>query len=307
MTQILRRHPRKWMRRAALLCCLVVHPLHAHQGLAADIARVSARLWQDPADVSALVERAVLYRRQGELALALADLHWAATFAPDDVAVVQERGLVLARMGDHVAALRDLERVALRDDVPKDVRVALATIHEAQGHLVEAWVQYDEALRVHPDPELFLARGRIDEQLRRWEVAASGYREGLSALDGAVVLRLALLRVLKVTCGHQEAIALIDDAMAASQVKADWALMRADFREQAGDGRGARRDRENALRESNELLQRGRTALRLLTRARALAALGRTSEARKDAQAALELAPRLDDATSLLATLQHRP
>ena len=96
------------------------------------------------------------------------------------------------------------------------------------GRSAEAIADYTAALELEPRVELYLERGELLEAQGRLEEAAQGYRAGLEATHGALLMRLALIRVETARGRHAEALALVDEQLARAGVKTDWYLRRAE-------------------------------------------------------------------------------
>lgn len=283
-----------------LLSMAGIAPLaHAHPGPAAEVAALDALRKDHPHDPALLVKRAAVLRLAGQYDHALHDLEGAAHLAPNDPSIARERGLVRAAQGLHVLALKDLSAALAAAPNDAEALFARGKALEALGKRPAARDDYEAALKLEQTPETFLARGRIDEVSGKLDGAAAVYRSGLSALGGAVTLRQALVRVERARGRLDDALALVNEAVARPGLRADWLLVRADIHEQAGRAQLAREDREAALAETEAALVRKTTALRQLTRARALRALGRTTEARALLDAVVAAAPRLTEAKAL--------
>lgn len=290
-----------------LLSIAGIAPLaHAHPGPAIEVAALDALRKERSQDPALLVKRAAVLRRAGQLDRALEDLAEAARLAPSDSAVARERGLTRAAKGLHALAEADLS--AALQAAPDDVEALFARgkVHEALDKRAAARSDYDAALKRRRTPETCLARGHIDEISGKLGEAAAVYRAGLRDLGGAVTLRLALVRVERARGLLAAALALVNEAMARPGLHTDWLLIRADIHEQAGRALAARRDREAALAEIDTALAQKATALRQVTRARALRALGRTEEARALLETVAAASPRLADAQALLKDMRDR-
>ncbi|MEO5730526.1 MAG: hypothetical protein ABI134_00780, partial [Byssovorax sp.] len=172
--------------------------------------------------------------------------------------------------------------------------------------LALARADYEAALKLRADPDLYLARGRVDEALGQLERAALGYEEGLRALSGAVSIRLPLIRVEHTRKRFDRAIVWIEEAMATSPLKADWLLLRAEEHASAGRAAAATADREAALAELDTRLGRRPNDLARLSRARALLALGRDTEATRELEAIVARNPGLAEAQTLLTSTRSR-
>ena len=287
-----------WPMLAAVL--LLGGSAAAHDGTSVEMAVLDAQIQGRPGDVDLLLQRAALARRTGDLSKSITDLEQVARRDPERRELFLERGLTLAAQGSAARAEADLDRF-LDAGAPAAIALAArASIRQAAGRLAEARADYDEAIRLRPDPELYLARGRVDEARGQLAAAAQGYEEGMRALGGAVVLRLALVRVERARGRFDRAVALLDEVITTAPMKAEWLLHRADVHAAAGRAVAAARDRADALREIDAMLARRPTDLRRLTRARALLALGRKAEAIRELEGVVARSPRLKEAQALL-------
>ncbi|UQA55491.1 tetratricopeptide repeat protein [Polyangium aurulentum] len=295
-------------RLLAALCLFAFAPAPAlaHDGPSAEIAVLDVELKNRPNDVDLLLQRAALHRRLGNLASALADLARAESVAPARREIYLERGLIRQEQGDAAGAEADFSRYL---DAGPPSALALegrAQIREASRRFSLARADYDAALKLRGSADLYLARGRMDEAEGKLDRAAAGYEEGLRALSGAVTLRIALVRVEIARKHAERAVELVDEAMASAPLKADWLLLRADAHAAAGRHGAALRDRESALRELDETLARRPNDLARTTRARALLALGRAVEAKKELEGVVARSSRLEEAQKLLAEARRR-
>ena len=279
-------------------------PVAAHEGVSAEIAALDVKIQQNPKDAALLVQRAALLRREGQFVRALADLAQASDVEPNRRDIVLEKGLTLAAKGDAKEAEIALSAYLASGPPLAGALEARGKMREGAKRFVEARADYAAAIVLRSDPELFLARGRMDEALGHWDDAARGYEEGLKALSGAVVLRMALVRVEAKRGKFDRAIALVDEMLATLPLKADWLLLRADLHMQAGRVDAARKDRVVALQELDERMARRPTDLARITRAKALLALGRKKEAAADLEIVLARTPQLEEARTLLTKIQ---
>ncbi len=279
---------------------LVVFPAPAHEGVSAEIAALGTRIQKEPTKTSLYIERAALFRREAKFPAALADLAIAQKLDPERREIVLEKGLTLAAKGEAKEA-ETLLTAFLATGIPSakalDVR---GKIREAAKRFVEARADYAAALALKADPELFLARGRMDETLAHWDDAARGYDEGMRTLAGAVVLRLALIRVENKRGRYDHAIRLVDEILPNLPVKTEWLLIRAEQHAAAGRSTNARQDREDALREADTRIAVRSTDFARMARAKALRALGRHEDAIKELEMVVSHSPKLDEARMLL-------
>jgi tetratricopeptide (TPR) repeat protein len=275
----------------------------AHPGLHHDIERRDALLAAEPERAGLYVERATLYRRDGQFASALADLDRAERLDSDDRSIVLERGLTLAAMGRDSDGEIELTRYIDAGGPGTTAYAERARIRVRAARFDAAIADYDAALARKPDVELYLARGKLQEDRSDLDAAAAGYAEALRQLGDAFTVRAALVRVESGRGRHDHAIALIDEALARTPVRTEWLLQRANTCEAAGRPGEAASDRQRARDEAERHVALRRTALALCTRARVLIALDRIAEADADVRAASAMAPAFADVAHLRAQL----
>lgn len=279
---------------------LLVLPATAHEGISAEIAAIDTKIQKEPTNASLYIERAALFRREAKFSPALADLATAQKLEPQRRDIVLEKGLTLAAQGETKEA-ESLLSAFLAAGIPSAKALEVrGNIREAAKRFVEAQADYGAALALKPSPDLFLARGRMDETLAHWDDAARGYEEGLRILAGAVVLRLALIRVENKRGRYDRAISLIDEILPSLPVKIEWLLLRAEQHAAAGRPTNARRDRDEALREADARFAVRPTDFARIARAKALRALGRHEEAIAELEMVVRNSPKLDEARTLL-------
>jgi tetratricopeptide (TPR) repeat protein len=290
----------------ALALLLASASVEAHEGLKAEIQALDARIAASPGDAELLVERARLRRLDSDPAGSLVDLTRAGVIAPTLRGLILERALTEIALGQSAAAEADLSRFLGAGAPSVAALTARAAIREADRRFALARADYDAAVKLRADPDLYLARGRVDEALGQLDRAALGYEEGLRALSGAVVMRLALIRVEHARRRFDHAIHWIDEAMSTSPLQADWLLLRADEHASAGRSAAASADRLKALAELDTTLARRPSDHARLLRARALVALGRDESAVRDLEAIVARSPGDTEAQTLLTAVRSR-
>lgn len=272
---------------------------YAHEGVNEEIANLAAKIQKSPQNVALYLERAALLRRERQFVAALEDLAMAQKLAPDRREIALEKGLTLAATGQ-VKDAEALLTVYLSAGLPSvPAFLARGKIREQTQRYAEARADYAAAVALQPNPDSFLARGRMDEALSHWDDAAAGYEEGLRVLSGAVVLRLALVRVENRRGHYDRAIALVDEILPNLSFKADWLLLRAEQHAAAARPEKARKDREDALQEADERLARRPNDLARITHVKALQALGRSNDALREIESVVQHAPNWEEARVL--------
>lgn len=275
----------------------------ADRPLTEDLEEVTERIALSPGEVSLLLERSELFLQEARPEDALVDLRLAGAIAPGDPRIAAQRAAVLFVMGRDDEALAEIEAcLALRAAGPTFTDLALrARILARLGRTADAIDEYGAALALRDDVELYLERGRLLERAGRLDEAAQHYGDGLRALGGAVVLRLAAIELdLRRGPAHAErALVRIDEVLAAAPARARWLLLRGRALDVLGRAAEARAARVEALAEiDRRLVRRPSAALRVL-RGEALLALGRPRDALAEPQRARDLAPRPPRAAEL--------
>lgn len=282
---------------------MLAAPVAAHPGLHHDIEALSARIAAQPDDPALRLERAVYHRLNGEPDLALADLEAARRGDPGNPALLLERGLTLSAAGRDREAMESLDAYLGREPRSAYALTERARLRARAGRVSPAIADYTAAIAVLPELDSYLERGALQEKAGRLDDAARGYRDGLDRLGGAVLLAERLIQV-DVQRGHgHDALATIDAAMAHASVKTAWMLRRADVLARLGRSAEADAARRSALEEADRVLAGRDSSIHRVSRARALAALGRTGEARVELDNVLARTPAYEEARALRDSL----
>ena len=137
------------------------------------------------------------------------------------------------------------------------------------------------------------------------EEAEAGYKEGLSELGDAILLKKGLIRMQIAQKKYEDALAVIKEELARSSVKTPWYLQQAEVLTLMGQPTATRLVQEKALSEANRILGKRSTAMQLLARAKVYHSMGREEEAKRDLRAAIRKAPRFTEADDLLKKLER--
>jgi tetratricopeptide (TPR) repeat protein len=288
---------------SALVCFAGVTAAGAHPGLHHDIDRVTEALALEPGRADLLRERAFLLRLDGKPGLGLADLDRARTIEPGNRGIAAERGMALSALGRDREAEQELTRFLTTGPATAAVLTERARVRARIGRNEDAIADYDASIALQPEVPAYLARGALLESLGKTTEAHDGYLDGVTRLSGEPNLRRALLRLDVETRRFDEALALVAEEIARADVKTDGYLRRAEVLEAAGRKAEATKDRERALEEADRAIATSATGVRLVSRARAHLALGRSDEARRDLLLAVAKAPRYVEARRMLAEL----
>ncbi len=297
----------------AICCCfLAMSPMvfvgmaAAHSDVDPEIVEVTAELAAQPKNVALLLRRGQLYRFNGHFSDSLRDLEQAWLLDPESRPVALARCRTLLALGYDQAAEAALEQY-LQGEAGTSRVVALverAHLYARTGRADLALADFSESLHFYPTVELYLARGHLQEELGRLDAAADGYRDGLSHLPHASILRRELIRVKTAQGHYPEALVLIDKELDAASVKTEWYLRRAEILVALGQPEAMATARTHALAEANRALAKRPTALHRIARAKVYQALGDLEAAKQDLRLAVEAAPRFTQAYDLLKQLE---
>lgn len=277
----------------------------AHPGPHHEIELVTEKLKFSPDDIRLLVQRGFLYRLEENLDASLRDLDRALALAPNDAAVGMHRGLTLSAMGRDEDAERQLTQVALSSE-SSVVYSERGKIRARNGRREEAIADFDKALALDPDVDLYLERARLLESIGRLDDASKGLYDALKELGPAVVLIDAAIDIEIKRQSFDSALKLIDEQIARLPVRTEWYLRRASVLEISGRAADAAADRQKALADAERMVRLKPVGTSFCARAKVLIALGRLDDARSDLNLALTKSPRYRDAQQLLDSI-HPP
>lgn len=286
---------------AAAVIALVCSPV-AHADATTDerVAALRARLAHAPADPSAHLALAAELARSDRAREALEELDVLEALHPRAPGAAAIRARALAELGHLEEAVVTLDEALRRGDEP-DLRWQRGRLLERLDRLAEAAVDYEAAVAGAPSLERHLVLGRALERLGALDRAARAYRDALSRFGGAAPVRVALARVEEARGRPREALVHVDALIAASRVAPRWLVRRAALLTALGRSREAAAALALAESHAERMVRRRRSALALLERGRVRLAQGRRAEAIRDLEQALRRAPRLTEARALLA------
>jgi tetratricopeptide (TPR) repeat protein len=283
----------------ALAAALSASPAAAHDPPNHEIEELTEQIAAHPSG-PLLEERAELWLQEGYPDEAAADLRLAGTLAPVASA---DRAILWAEVwrqrGRLAEAEAELDPAVAAGSL--EALFARARIRLDAGRLEAALEDYEAAAQRRLTVDLALGHGATLERLGRWGDAVAVYGRHARRLGQATVLVSARIRALRHLGRHDEALRAIDGQLAHARAKSSWLLLRGAVLAEAGRTDEAAAALVAALDEAERVHRRRRSLATRMVRAEALAAVGRTAEARAEAEriraASPHLAPR---ATALL-------
>lgn len=284
---------RLWFALVALAPSLA----SAHPAEDEAIARLDARLADDPSQVQLHAERAARLLRLMQPKPALAALERAGRPTASTEVL---RGRALAQLGDLAGARAAYDRALDLDSAHVQARWRRAQLAQRTKDARTA-IRDLQQLRARPDapPEIFLRLGRLLPKATATRVLQEGLRR-----TGAATLRQALVeRALQdrdFTLARDEAKRLVDAAPAS----VDGKLLLAKAERGLGQAAKAKRLLKQALEQAERHVARRGSAASYVARARARLALGDRDGARADLDVALGRAPTYPPALDLQEVLR---
>jgi serine/threonine protein kinase/Tfp pilus assembly protein PilF len=192
--------------------------------------------------------------------------------------------------------LRQARQLAPQDAV---IHYALGICHAALGNPARAIACFDTTLALGPAFHgCYYHRGRAHLERHEYQAALADFNQSLEHRPAYLPARIDRVLALAGLKKYKDAIAEATEILATGEAPTRLYFMRAEFRDQAGDRQGARRDRAKGLRRrpADELSWVARGVARLPADPRGALA---------DFKAALQLNPRssvaLQDAAHVLA------
>lgn len=260
----------------------------AHEGLDEELEGIEGLMQLDPGNVGLAMERADLLLDLERPEEALEVLR---RVAPGDEHTESELTRRFAEAyaadGRDAEALQQLAWLVERGDDSARTHALRGAIYARVGDPEAAARALEQSMALGPNVDVALQWGSILEELGRGEQAARALRLGAEALDGAVVLREALVEV-EARLGHFDAATdELAAIIASAAVAVPWRLRRAELLDAAGRGAEAAEERELALADAQRMVERRSSPAAYAWRATVWRALGdEQAAALDDAEAA---------------------
>lgn len=274
-----------------LVLMLGTRTVLAHDPPNHEIAELTEEIAAHPSG-PLLVERAELWLQEGFADEAAADLRVAATLEPGDTvgrAVLWAE--VWRQRGRLDEAEAELDPAVAAGSL--EALVARARIREDAGRFADALVDYEAAVARRLTVDLALGHGRTLVALGRPAEAEAVYAAHARRLGNATVIVQARVGVLRQLGRHDAALSAIDSQLRHARAKSTWLLLRGTVLAEAGRSDDAASAFVAALADAERVHRRRRSVASRLIRAEALAAVGRTAEARAEAERVRAASPQL--------------
>lgn len=266
-----RRHVFCLALAGALACA---SPVPAHDGLADQIAGVTAQLAARPDSPDLLIRRADLYREARQWKEALADLARAEQVDPTLPAPDLVRAHLFLDAHNWTAAADAATRFLARQPGNADALIVRGRACAQTGDVRTAAADFTRALDARPLPDVYSERARALESLgpAGLEDALQGLDEGIVRLGPIVTLELEAVDIELRLSRFDAALARLDRVSAQASRKDSWLARRGAVLEQAGRLEEARATYTAALNSAGsqpERIRKTRASVELIERLRA--------------------------------------
>lgn len=234
---------------AFAVVCMYSLAASAHDGLDAQIARVTAQIAANATSAELFVRRGELHRAARHWSEALADLERAASLDPMLTPIDLVRAHVFLDAGRAKDAVASASRFLERQPDHADAFVVRARARARLGLIRDADADFARALTLHQLPELYIERARLLGGSGRagMEQAVQALDEGIARLGPIVTLELEAIGLDVQLKRYDAALARVDRAGDKTPRKEEWLARRGAILERAGRAAEAREAYQAAL------------------------------------------------------------
>ena len=168
------------MKRFVLPFLLITVLSSAHEDLSDQIKIVTAKIKLNPRDPSLYFERAELFRGDSHWALAEKDYLYTRKLSPEMNAIDLGLGLLYYDTKRWKESLQELSRFLKKKPDHAVARITRARVLKILGDFPGAIEDYFIALKIQPDPAVYIERARLLAAENKMEEALTGLNEGIS-------------------------------------------------------------------------------------------------------------------------------
>jgi predicted Zn-dependent protease len=237
-----------WLVAVTICLTLLSSSAHAHEGLHEQIVAITAKIKRDPKNAALYLQRGELQRLHRDWTRAAADYDRAARLQPELQIVEFVRGKMFFESGRLQRARVTLDRFLGEQPGHVEGLVTRARVLATLGAARNAIKDFDHALAVSPDPELYLERARVAARnANSVDEALNGLDEGIKRLGPLVTLQLAAIDLELRRQNYDAALARLDIVTSQSERKETWLVRRGEILTLAGRSEEARATFQNAL------------------------------------------------------------
>ncbi len=245
----------KFIFALAFVCGLVRPMAFAHGDVHPRILEFTEQIKRSPTNTTLYLQRAELYRIDGDYTNAMADLNHVAQHDRSLKRVDFLRGQVQQDAGQPQSALGPLNRYLADQPPDAEAYTVRARVLIKLNRPAPAIEDFTAAIKWSstPNPELFIERAAAWRTLGKPEEAMRGLDEGIRRLGPIVTLQLPAVDAELALKKTDAALARIDTVMTRLQRKETWLVRRAEILRNASREAEARTNYFAALEAINRL------------------------------------------------------
>ncbi|MCB1198479.1 MAG: hypothetical protein KDK51_08890 [Deltaproteobacteria bacterium] len=266
-------------------------PTYAHEGLHVQIDKMSEKINNNKDSFELRLDRARLYRLDGHLEKAYADIVFLTSKSYDVPALWLERGYILSEQKAYPKAILDFEQyVSVYPNSPK-VFSKLALLYDLTGQKQQACTYHEKSLALFKSTDAYISAGQCYQSLQQHQHAKAIFEQGLQELGLVPSLTKPLLALYEDTKAFNKALDLTEKIIQTYPISTAWQIKRAVYLEKTGQSGQAQLTLEHALQQANKALEKRDTIRARIDRANVLLELGRQAEATSFLQHTLKTFP----------------
>ena len=211
------------MKKLAVLLLLCHFALGwSHDDIPEQIRLLNEKIRKSPKSAELFFQRGELYRANGNWKEAEADYKTAKRLAPEMIAADLGLGLVYLQTGHLQESKAALDQFLQSHPDHAEARVARGHAYNRLHQIDAAIADYTQALKIRPDPEVYIERSRLVTSQGRLGEALEGLNEGIDRLGPIVTLELPAIEIEIQLARYDSALSRVDRIAAQSDRKETW-------------------------------------------------------------------------------------
>jgi tetratricopeptide (TPR) repeat protein len=217
------------VKRVLLLLLFFASFCVAHEDLSDQIKIVTAKIKLNPRDPSLYFERAELFRGDSQWAPAEKDYLYTRKLSPELKSVDLGLGLLYYDTKRWKESLQELSRFLKEKPDHAVARITRGRVLKILGDFPGAIEDYSVALKIQPDPAVYIERARWLAAENKVEEALTGLNDGISKLGPVITMELYAIELEISVKRYESALDRLNKITAQSERKELWLVRRAEI------------------------------------------------------------------------------
>lgn len=226
-----------------------------HDELSDQVKAITIQIQQAPNQADLYIQRAELLRADSHWKQAEQDYLKAKRLAPGIAATDLGLGLLYLSTNRLQESKRSLDRFLSRQPDHAEALVARGHALSKLGNRMAAVEEYSRALKLRPDPEIYIERSRLLSAEQKLQEAVTGLNQGIQQLGPIVTLELYAIELEIQLKRYDDALTRVDRIANQSERKETWFARRGEILLQASRKEEARKAYRLALEAIQKLPQ----------------------------------------------------